>query len=75
MQDERPSSTALTAMLLALLSAFLFGIATPFSKWLLNNLSPLQLAGFLYLGAAMAVLPTTVKKSTSLTPKKLDTEK
>ena len=74
MQDERPSSTALTAMLLALLSAFLFGIATPFSKWLLNNLSPLQLAGFLYLGAAMAVLPTTVKKSTSLTPKKLDTK-
>lgn len=68
------ANTTLTAMLLALLSAFLFGIATPFSKWLLNDLSPLQLAGFLYLGAAMAVLPLATNKSASLFPKKLNTK-
>jgi len=72
-QNERINSTALTAMLLALLSAFLFGIATPFSKWLLNDLTPLQLAGLLYLGAAMAVFPSTINQSLSLIPKKLDT--
>lgn len=72
MPKDSPTNTTLTAMLLALLSAFLFGIATHFSKWLLNELSPLQLAGFLYLGAAMAVLPSAVNKSTILVPKNLD---
>lgn len=72
MQDLSSAGTTLSAMLLALISAFLFGIATPFSKWLLNDLSPFQLAGFLYLGAAMAMLLSTVKKSTLLIPKKLD---
>ena len=72
MRKERPSNTALTAMFSALIAAVLFGIATPFSKWLLTELSPLQLAGFLYLGAAMAVLPSATKKPSSLLPKNLD---
>jgi drug/metabolite transporter (DMT)-like permease len=43
---------------LALLSAVLFGAATPASKALLTDVSPLQLAGLLYLGAALGVAPT-----------------
>jgi drug/metabolite transporter (DMT)-like permease len=45
------------ALLLALLSAALFGAATPASKLLLRELSPLQLTGLLYLGAALGVAP------------------
>jgi drug/metabolite transporter (DMT)-like permease len=43
--------------LLALLSAALFGAATPASKLLLGELAPLQLAGLLYLGAALGAAP------------------
>jgi drug/metabolite transporter (DMT)-like permease len=42
---------------LALASAVLFGAATPASKILLGSLDPVQLAGLLYLGAAIAVAP------------------
>jgi drug/metabolite transporter (DMT)-like permease len=42
---------------LALLSAALFGAAIPASKWLLVELGPFQLAGLLYLGAAVATAP------------------
>jgi drug/metabolite transporter (DMT)-like permease len=48
--------------LLALLSAALFGAATPASKWLLADLSPLQLAGLLYLGAAAGVAPVALSR-------------
>lgn len=44
-------------VMLALLSAALFGSATPLTKTLLNQLRPFQLAGLLYLGAAIGVLP------------------
>ncbi len=40
---------------LAFISAVLFGAATPASKGLLAELSPFQLAGLLYLGAALGV--------------------
>ena len=43
---------------LALLSAVLFGAATPASKGLLDELEPFQpLAGLLYLGAALGMAP------------------
>jgi drug/metabolite transporter (DMT)-like permease len=42
---------------LALLSALLYGAATPACKRLLETLTPLQLAGLLYLGAGAAMLP------------------
>jgi len=41
----------------ALLSAALFGAAAPLSKLLVERLPALQLAGLLYVGAALAVLP------------------
>src|SRR5512136_3369747 len=41
----------------ALLAAALFGAATPASKWLLDALTPFQLAGLLYLGGGIGVLP------------------
>jgi drug/metabolite transporter (DMT)-like permease len=45
------------AVVLAILSAALFGAATPASKLLLDGLTPFQLAGLLYLGAALGVVP------------------
>ncbi|UJR78750.1 DMT family transporter [Sandaracinus amylolyticus] len=41
----------------ALLAAALFGASTPASKALLDELGPFTLAGLLYLGAALAVVP------------------
>ncbi len=49
-------------ILLAVLSAALFGAATPASKWLLTGLSPFQLAGLLYLGAAAGVAPAAMRQ-------------
>jgi drug/metabolite transporter (DMT)-like permease len=48
---------------LALLSAALFGAATPASKALLAELPPFQLAGMLYLGAALGVAPWAFRTS------------
>lgn len=54
------------AIITGLLSGFLFGIATPFSKLLLAGLNSFQLAGLLYLGAALAMLPYIFKKNSNL---------
>ncbi len=51
------TSTLRSGLSRALLSAALFGAATPASKTLLISLTPAQLAGLLYLGAAVGVLP------------------
>ena len=45
------------AIILAGLAAALFGAATPASKILLGAFPPFQLAGLLYLGAAIGVMP------------------
>jgi drug/metabolite transporter (DMT)-like permease len=45
------------AVVLVLLSALLFGASTPASKVLLTDVHPVQLAGWLYVGAALGVLP------------------
>lgn len=42
---------------LALASGILFGLATPASKILVGDVGPYLLAGLLYLGAAVAVIP------------------
>ena len=47
---------------LALVSALLFGASTPLSKLLLEQVSPFQLAGLLYLGGALGVSPFAVRK-------------
>lgn len=44
----------------ALISAFLFGIATPFSKELLEEAHPFLLASLFYLGAALVLLPQSI---------------
>jgi drug/metabolite transporter (DMT)-like permease len=54
-----PVSTAPLA--LAVLAAALFGAATPASKVLLGELTPFQLAGLLYLGAAIGVAPVAAR--------------
>lgn len=51
-------------MLWCLAAAALFGASTPASKALLDAMGPLPLAGFLYLGAAMAVLPVSLQGGT-----------
>ncbi|HAH23915.1 MAG TPA: EamA family transporter, partial [Prolixibacteraceae bacterium] len=54
------------AIITGILSGFLFGIATPFSKLLLAGLNSFQLAGLLYLGAALAMLPYIFRKNSNL---------
>jgi uncharacterized membrane protein len=42
--------------LFALLSAFLFGISTPFAKMLTSQAAPQMLAGLLYAGSGLGLL-------------------
>lgn len=49
-------------LLLALASAVLFGASTPASKALLAELTPFQLAGLLYLGAALGMAPAVARE-------------
>lgn len=49
------------SIFLGLFAGLLFGFATPISKLLLNNLNSFQLAGLLYLGAAIAFIPFIIK--------------
>lgn len=55
-----------TAIIAGLLSGLLFGIATPFSKLLLANLNSFQLAGLLYIGAGIAMIPAIVKTGSQI---------
>ncbi|MDW7774217.1 MAG: EamA family transporter [Desulfobulbaceae bacterium] len=59
-----------TAKLLAigLTSACLFGAATPASKALLSGIQPQVLAGLLYLGAALGVLPAVARTKSFAPP-------
>ena len=59
-------------VLLAFISAALFGAATPASKGLLADLSPFQLAGLLYLGAALGVAPVAGLKQVWRMPWRLN---
>ncbi len=47
--------TARIAITAALLAALLFGASTPFAKLLVGDLSPLLLAGLLYLGSGLGL--------------------
>ncbi|RJO65021.1 MAG: DMT family transporter [Myxococcales bacterium] len=51
------ATAAIRPILYGLLAAFLFGASTPAAKHLLHSVGPATLAGLLYLGAALAVLP------------------
>jgi drug/metabolite transporter (DMT)-like permease len=48
---------------MAVLSALLFGVAAPLSKLLLDDLNYFLLAGLLYLGAAVGLLPFALFRS------------
>ncbi|MGD8293337.1 MAG: EamA family transporter [Desulfobacterales bacterium] len=61
MQVKRNTATYIIA---GLASAFLFGAATPASKALLCSLQAQALAGLLYVGAALGVLPMVFKERT-----------
>lgn len=56
----------------ALLAAALFGAATPASKVLLSGLSSFQLAGLLYLGAALGVAPVALRRGRVRLPARTD---
>ncbi|MCB2229841.1 DMT family transporter [bacterium] len=67
---SRPASSF--SVSIALLSAALFGAATPASKALLSDLSAFQLAGLLYLGAAAGVLIVLMRKRSWRPPWRMD---
>ncbi len=54
------------AIITGILSGLIFGVATPFSKLLLDGLNSFQLAGLLYLGAALAMFPYILRKGSNL---------
>jgi drug/metabolite transporter (DMT)-like permease len=49
-------------LILALASGAMFGVATPFSKTLLERIQANQLAGLMYLGAALVLLPLVIRR-------------
>lgn len=60
-------------LILALVSALLFAAATPVSKAMLSGTAPVLLAGLLYLGAAIGVLPIVLSGSQDGSPKRYNT--
>ena len=61
MHAKRQTATFVIA---GLTSALLFGAATPASKALLDGIQAQALAGLLYLGAALGVLPVIIRERT-----------
>jgi len=60
------------AIAIAILAAALFGAAAPASKLLLSELTPFQLAGLLYLGAALGVTPVAWREGGLRLPSRSD---
>lgn len=60
------------AFLIAFISALLFGAATPISKILLAHLTSFQLAGLLYLGAALGVTILLLRDRKFVLPWRMD---
>ncbi|MBW2539645.1 MAG: EamA family transporter [Deltaproteobacteria bacterium] len=50
------------------ISAVLFGAAVPACKLLLNTFRPFQLAGLIYLGIAVGILPLIIREHTLVKP-------
>ena len=49
--------TGRSSILAALAAALLFGASTPFAKQMVGDVSPIMLAGLLYLGSGIACGP------------------
>lgn len=60
--DQPARAAGAFGFVLAAVSAVLFGASTPASKLLLEQLTPFQLAGLLYLGAALGVAPLAYRE-------------
>ena len=69
MQAKRNTATYVIA---GLASALLFGAATPASKALLGDIQAQALAGLLYLGAALGVLPVVTREGAFRRPWQVD---
>jgi drug/metabolite transporter (DMT)-like permease len=54
-EDPSQPSTDSSGVIVALLSALLFGITTPVAKQLVSGMNPLLLAGLLYLGSGLGL--------------------
>lgn len=59
-------------IIFALMAAILFGSATPASKYLLDIFGTYQLAGLLYIGASIGVLPFLLKQKAFSLPWNID---
>jgi len=59
-------------VLAGVISAALFGIATPLSKILLDSISKFPLAGLLYLGAGLGMLPFVITRRRSSPRRRID---
>lgn len=57
---------------IALAAAVLFAAATPASKAMLDQIPPFQLAGLLYLGAAVGMIPQILSERTFSAPWSID---
>ena len=55
-------------ILIALLSAVLFGASTPLAKMMLGNVDPWMMAGLLYLGARLGLAAVHLSRSVSQLP-------
>lgn len=64
--DTKRKTTGL--FITGLISACLFGAATPASKALLRDIHPQVLAGLLYLGAAIGVFPVVIRDKSRRAP-------
>ncbi len=63
-----PLNAGTTGILSALAAAALFGASTPFAKLLLGEVSPLMLAGTLYLGSGIGLAAWLVLGRSSIAP-------
>lgn len=61
MGDEPKRQTSAPALIACVTAAALFGVSSPISKALLSTLSPLTLAGLLYVGAAIGTAPFALR--------------
>jgi drug/metabolite transporter (DMT)-like permease len=65
------SVIAQTSIVAALIAALLFGAATPFAKLLVGQITPILLAGLLYLGSGLGLWLIRLARDRGLAPPRL----
>jgi drug/metabolite transporter (DMT)-like permease len=66
--DDKLTGMIHSGILLALLSAVLFGASTPFAKLLLGSVDPWMMAGLLYLGAGLGLAAVHMSRNVLAIP-------